>query len=66
MIKLFTKHPNEQGETYFEHGRVALKCGTKLLVAGTIAIIHGIFPFLFTSTASELANSICHEFDRAK
>lgn len=62
MIKLFTEHPEEQGETYSEHCCFAVRCGLKLILAGLAAVTHGVFPFLFTTTASELANNTCSEF----
>jgi hypothetical protein len=50
--KLFTNHCHEAGETYFEHLGFTLKTSATLLFSGIALFIHGIFPFLFTTTAS--------------
>ena len=52
MLEIFTKHPDSVGESYVEHAKFAMCCGIKLIILGSFAIIHGIFPFLFEKTAS--------------
>jgi len=52
MINIFTKHPKEVGETYFEHMYNALRYSVTFLLLFFVALIHSIFPFLFTRTAS--------------
>ena len=56
--KLFTEHPHSIGETYFEHLICAAGYGLRMIVAGIAAIIHSVFPFLFETTASDLAKEI--------
>lgn len=51
--KLFCAHPHEAGENYLQHLWFTLKLGMRLLFAGVTVIIHGIFPFLCTHTASK-------------
>ena len=51
MTNIFTEHPHATGETYVEHQRIATSIGLQLLGAGAAALVHGIFPFLFVSTA---------------
>jgi len=62
MRNIFTEHPHEVGETYFEHAKFAVGCGVNLLKLGFAAIIHGIFPFLFKTTVGdslpEIANGL--------
>ena len=58
LKKLFTDHPNSRGETYFEHFICASMYGVRMVFAGFAAIIHSIFPFLFQTTASDLAKEI--------
>ncbi len=53
MKNLFTEHPKQVGEGYFQHCWFAVKTGSKLMVWGIIAVIHGIFPFLFITYVSE-------------
>jgi hypothetical protein len=50
-MRLFTEHPHATGETYLEHQRVATSIGLQLLGAGFAALVHGVFPFLFVTTA---------------
>ena len=52
MINIFTKHPEEVGETYFEHMYNALRYSVTFLLLFFVALIHAILPFLFTRTAS--------------
>ena len=56
--KLFTEHPHSMDETYFEHLICAAGYGMRMIFAGFAAIIHSIFPFLFETTASDLAREI--------
>jgi hypothetical protein len=50
--RAFTDHPAEVEENYFEHLLFTLGMAFRLIYAGVALIIHGIFPFLFTRTAS--------------
>ena len=52
MINIFTKHPEEVGETYLEHMYNAVRYSLTFLLLFFVALIHSIFPFLFTKTAS--------------
>ena len=56
--KLFTDHPHSMDETYFQHLICAASYGLRMIFAGFAAIIHSIFPFLFETTASDLAKEI--------
>ena len=56
--KLFTDHPHSMDETYFEHIICAAGYGLRMIYAGIAAVIHSIFPFLFETTASDLAKEI--------
>jgi hypothetical protein len=58
LKKLFTDHPNEMGESYIDHLFCASIYGVRMVLAGFAAIIHSIFPFLFQTTASDLAKEI--------
>ena len=48
----FTKHPGDVGESYAEHMASAFGFGTAMLRGGLACLVHGIFPFLCTSTGS--------------
>jgi len=53
-MNFFTKHPHSIGESYFEHLKVALSYGFKMVLGGIACIIHAFIPFLFESTASKI------------
>jgi len=48
----FTDHPETVGETYGEHLQTASGFGIRLVLAGLACFIHGLLPFLFTTTGS--------------
>ena len=52
MTNIFTKHPKEVGETYLEHLFNAVRFAFTFLLLFIVALIHSIFPFLLTKTAS--------------
>jgi hypothetical protein len=54
LRRLFTQHPSDVQETYFEHLLFAGSCGLRMICAGMAALVHAIFPFLFEKTASRL------------
>ncbi len=64
--KLFTEHPHSLGESYLEHLICAAGYGLRMIFAGFAAIIHSIFPFLFETTASDLAKEITGNVDSRK
>lgn len=61
--ELFTEHPRSINETYFEHWKFASLRGLQLILLGVIAIIHAIFPFLFTFTVSRTVSKMGKEVD---
>jgi len=62
----FIKHPHSLGETYLEHLIHALYYGVSMILTGVAVIIHAFFPFMFTSTGSDLAKEICKDVDTRK
>ena len=52
MLKNFTAHPKEQGETYFQHMISSWKIIYTLKVIETQCLVHSILPFLFTDALS--------------
>ena len=52
MYNLFTKHPNDVNETYFEHMKCAFTFFYTLFGLSFAALVHAVFPFLFEFTAS--------------
>ena len=56
----FTKHPEAVGESYGEHFMVATSFGRAMILGGLACMVHGILPFLFTSTGSQTVKRL-HE-----
>lgn len=50
---LFTDHPRQADETYFEHFWAASQFGAILVKGALVAVIHGIFPFLLSEYLSD-------------
>ena len=54
MHNPFTKHPRDNAnETWWKHCKFAWCIGLRLYFTSWIFIIHGIFPFLCETTASD-------------
>ncbi len=62
-MKIFTKHPKSLGESYWQHFAKAVKFSYKMLLASVACFIHAWLPFLFETTATDLAKEIvdCNE-----
>ena len=56
--KAFCDHPAEIGESYFVHWCSSMKMTARLAYATVALFIHGMFPFLFTRTASSQMREI--------
>jgi hypothetical protein len=54
----FTKHPSDVGESYTEHMGVAFRFGFAMLRGGVACLLHGIFPFLCTTTGSSTVRQL--------
>jgi hypothetical protein len=54
MSLSFTEHPASVGENYLEHLLFACWFGCRMLAGGAACCIHGVLPFLFTSTGSRI------------
>ncbi|GEO43458.1 type 1 capsular polysaccharide biosynthesis protein J [Skermanella aerolata] len=52
MIRLMTEHPSSVGESYLEHLVFATSFGASMIVGGLACCVHGVLPFLCTSTGS--------------
>jgi hypothetical protein len=58
LRKLFLEHPQEVGESYGEHLKVASEIGFTLVGAGIACLIHGLVPGLFKSTGSQTVRTL--------
>ena len=66
MNNIFTKHPKEVGETYWEHLYNALRYAITFLLLFFVALIHSIFPFWFTKTASCVIQHMAKHIEKRK
>jgi len=57
-MRLFTEHPQTVGETYSEHFVMASSFGIPMIFAGFACLLHGVFPFLFEKTGSNLVKNL--------
>ena len=66
MRNPFAAHPHSVGETYLEHGTFACLYGAKMTLGGLAALMHGVFPFLFQTTASRITRSLNATLDASR
>jgi hypothetical protein len=57
----FTDHPASVNETYLEHLASAWTFAFRMIAAGIACFLHGLMPFLFSSTGS---SAICELHER--
>lgn len=53
-----THHPASVGESYTQHLGVATRFGLRMIAGGLGALVHGVFPFLFTTTGSRTISAL--------
>ena len=53
LIKPFTQHPADVGETYLQHLIHASSFGVRMVLGGFACMLHGLLPFLFVKTGSK-------------
>ena len=58
MPNPFTGHPAHVGETYVQHLHTAGSFGWTMIVGGVACILHGLFPFAFTTTGSDAIRAL--------
>ncbi len=65
MAGLGRQHLEEAGMSYGAHLKRAWSIGGPLLVAGGACLIHGLFPSLFTTTATRTIVRLNEEVKKA-
>ena len=63
-MSIFTKHPNDIGETYIRHCFQAVRYSFTFLFLFVIAFIHAIFPFLFQTTVRDILRELNDDVNR--
>jgi hypothetical protein len=58
IARLFRDHPASVDETYFEHMVFAGRFSAKLFLAGSMALVHALLPFLFEKSASGIVRQL--------
>jgi hypothetical protein len=56
--RLFLSHPQQAGETYLQHQRMALSFALPLLGAGFAAMVHALVPGLCERTAGDIIRKL--------
>lgn len=59
---MFKKHLTDHGITYFQHMHLAFFFAKESFKAAFMAFIHGIFPILFETSASETHKNILPKY----
>ena len=62
-VNLFTEHTRAAGESYCQHFAYAVGTGLKLVGLGVVSVVHGLCPFLFTSTVSDYVPKLSTELE---
>jgi hypothetical protein len=58
MANLFTRHPEEVGESYSGHMATAAGFGLTMVVGGLCVMVHAVLPFLFVNTGSRTMDKL--------
>jgi hypothetical protein len=56
--RLFTEHPHEMGETYWQHQRFAFGFAFSLFAAGAACALHAVVPGLCKRTGSRAIEAL--------
>ncbi len=62
LKKLFCDHPNSVKQTYLQHLWWSCCASFKALMVAIVLILHGIFPFIFEKTGSNLIIGLASKF----
>ena len=62
-MSVFTNHPKSVNETYLQHQRFAFGIAWKMFKGSFFCLIHGLFPFLFEKTGSEVIRELNQTLD---
>lgn len=55
LMSRFTEHPRSVGETYLQHALQSMYIAATMALASWAAVLHALFPFLFQTTAGDVA-----------
>ena len=55
------RHLRNNNISYLSHFKKALKISIKMFIGSIFSIIHGVFPFLFETSATDIAREITRD-----
>jgi len=55
---LFTTHPAQSGEGYFQHLFTTIDSSVRMIAGGLAGILHALFPWLLSMTANETVQQL--------
>lgn len=58
MKNIFTEHPSAADETYLQHLKRACVFSGWMLLGSLACLVHAVFPFIFTETASKIVSKL--------
>lgn len=61
LDRWFLAHPRSVNESYPEHAAIALRVAARMMGAALAAMVHGVFPCLFETTASRTIKALHNE-----
>jgi hypothetical protein len=61
LDRCFLAHPRSVNESYPEHAAIAFRVAARMMGAGLAAMVHGVFPCLFQTTASRTIKALHNE-----
>lgn len=59
-MRLFTEHPDSVGENYVQHMGSAFSFALTMLIGSLACFVHGVLPFLFTTTGKQTILKLHH------
>ncbi|CAN5236480.1 hypothetical protein BH09PSE3_BH09PSE3_12930 [soil metagenome] len=64
--RIFLDHPRTVGEGYWEHFGVASRFGAAMLIGGSKAMVHAVFPNLCKTSGSDTVRKLHAEMVRKR
>lgn len=61
-----SQHLHDANESYFQHLGFTIRVAVKLVLIAVVALLHGLMPFLFTHTASDMLCTLMDEMKARK
>ncbi len=66
LVERFLDHPRSVGENYFQHARVAVSFGARMIGGGLRCVLHALLPPVFQNAASDCVRSLHAELERRR